>query len=94
MINTHTFKNHMFELEQTTRDYTQAENKIAQIKETAINRIKDVGTDGLETKQILDDMLAEVTDCELTMRIAKEEFDKTKNKMIAMINSIKLPRSY
>jgi hypothetical protein len=38
--------------------------------------------------------MALVADCELTMRIAKEEFDETKNKMIAMINSIKLPRSY
>jgi len=94
MIDTRTFVQYRFDLEQAVRDYTKAENEIKQIKETAIKRIREVGTDGLETKQILDEMLAEVTDCEDTMQFAEEEFRKTKDKMIAMISSIKLPRSY
>lgn len=94
MIDTRTFDQYKFDLEQAILDYTKAENEIKQIKEAAIKRIRDVGTDGLETKQILDEMLAEVTDCEITMQFAEEEFRKTKDKMIAMISSIELPRSY
>ena len=94
MIDTRTFEQYKFELEQAVRDYTQAENEIKQIKETAINRIREVGTDGLETKQILDEMLAETADREDTMRWAQDEFCKTKDKMIAMISRIKLQRSY
>lgn len=94
MIDTRTFEQYKFELEQAVRDYTKAENEIKQIKEAAIKRIRDVGTDGLETKQILDEMLAEVTDCEITMQFAEEEFRKTKDKMIATISRIELPRSY
>ena len=94
MIDTRTFEQYKFELEQAVRDYTKAENEIKQIKETAINRIREVGTDGLETKQILDEMLAETTDREDTMRWAQDEFRETKDKMIAMISRIELPRSY
>ena len=94
MIDARTFEQYKFELEQAVRDYTKAKNEIQQIKEAAINRIREVGTNGLETKQILDDMLAEVTDCEITMQCAKEEFCKTKDKMIAMISRIELPRLY
>lgn len=94
MIDARTFEKYQFELEQAVRDYTKAENKIKQIKETAINRIREVGTNGLKTKQILDGMLAEVTDCEITMQCAVEKFRETKDKMIAMISRIELPRSY
>jgi predicted transcriptional regulator len=94
MIDTRTFEKYKFELEQAVRDYTKAKNEIQQIKEAAINQIREVGTDGLETKQILDEMLAETTDREDTMRWAQDEFRKTKDKMIAMISRIELPRSY
>ena len=94
MIDTRTFVQYRFDLEQAVRDYTKAENEIKQIKETAIKRIREVGTDGLETKQILDEMLAETADREDTMQFAEEEFRKTKDKMIAMISRIELPRSY
>lgn len=94
MIDTRTFEKYAFELEQAARDYTKAKNEIKLIKEAAIERIKDVGTDGLETKEILDKMLAEVADREITILFAEEEFRKTKDKMIAMIINIELPRSY
>lgn len=94
MIDARTFDKYQFVLEQAVRDYTKAENKIKKIKENAIKQIREAGTDGLETKQILDDMLAEVTDCEITMQCAEEEFRETKDKMIAMISRIELPRSY
>jgi predicted transcriptional regulator len=94
MIDTRTFEKYKFELEQAVRDYTKAKNEIQQIKEAAINQIGEVGTDGLETKQILDEMLAKTTDREDTMRWAQDEFRKTKDKMIAMISRIELPRSY
>lgn len=94
MIDTRTFEQYKFDLEQAIRDYTKAENEIKRIKEAAIERIRDVGTDGLETKQILDEMLAETADREYTMSWAQDEFRKTKDKMIAMISRIELPRSY
>jgi predicted transcriptional regulator len=94
MIDTRTFEQYKFELEQSVRDYTKAENEIKRIKEAAIERIREVGTDGLETKQILDEMLAETTDREDTMRWAQDEFRNAKDKMIAMISRIELPRSY
>lgn len=94
MIDTRTFEKYRFELEQAGREYTKAKNEIEQVKKTAINLIREVGTDSLETKQILDEMLAKTADCEDTMRWAKEEFRKTKDKMIAMISRIELPRSY
>jgi hypothetical protein len=92
MIDTRTFEKYQFELEQAVRDYTKAVKGIKQIKEYALNRIKEVGTDGIETKQILDKMLEEVADCEITMQCAEEEFRKTKDKMIAMISRIELPK--
>jgi chaperonin cofactor prefoldin len=94
MIDTRTFERYKFELEQAIREYTKAQNEIKLIKEAAIERIKDVGTDGLETKEVLDKMLAEVTDREDTMRWAQDMFRETKDKMIAMISKIELPRSY
>jgi hypothetical protein len=94
MIDTRSFEKLQMDMQQAVRDYTKAKNEIKQIKETAINRIREVGTDGLETKQILDKMLAEVTDREDTMRWAQGEFRKTKDKMVAMISMIELPRSY
>jgi predicted transcriptional regulator len=94
MIDTRTFEQYKFELEQAVRDYTKAKNEIKQIKETAINRIREVGTDGLETKEVLDEMLAHVAAREDTMRWAQDEFRNTKDKMIAMISRIELPRSY
>ena len=94
MIDKRSFEKYQFELEQAVRDYTKAKNEIQQIKEAAINRIREVGTDGLETKQILDDMLAKTTAREDTMRWSEDEFHKTKDKMIAMISRIELPRRY
>jgi hypothetical protein len=92
MIDTRTFEQYAFELEQAARDYTKAANEIKRIKEAAIERIKVVGTDGLETKEILDKMIEEVTDREDTMRFAQTVFRKTKDEMIAMISKIELPR--
>jgi hypothetical protein len=92
MIDTRTFEQYAFELEQAARDYMKAANEIKRIKEAAIERIKDVGTDGLETKEILDKMIEEVTDREDTMRFAQTVFRKTKDEMIAMISKIELPR--
>ena len=77
-----------------THGELKSEMEIKLIKEAAIERIKDVGTDGLETKEVLDKMLAEVTDREDTMRWAQDEFRNVKDKMIAMISKIELPRSY
>lgn len=94
MIDTRTFEQYKFQLEQAVRDYTKAENEIKQIKEAAINRIREVGTDGLETKQILDEMLAETADRDDTMKWARDEFNKAKDKMIAMISRIEMPKSY
>jgi hypothetical protein len=94
MIDARTFEQYKFEIEQAVRDYTKAVNEIKQIKEAAIERIREAGTDGLETKQILDEMLANVTDREDTMRWAQDEFRNAKDKMIAMISRIELPRSY
>jgi DNA repair protein RadC len=94
MIDTRTFERFMFELEQAVREYTKAQNEIKQIKETALARIREVGTDGLETKEILDQMMEEVTDREDTIRWAQDMFRETKDKMIAMISKIELPRSY
>jgi transcriptional regulator NrdR family protein len=94
MIDNRTFERLTFELEQATRDYTEAQNKIKQIKENALNRIREVGTDGLETKEILDKMIEEVTDWEATIRWAQDTFRKTKDQMLAMISKIELPRNY
>ena len=94
MIDTRTFESYKFDLEQSVRDYTQAANDIKQIKETAISRIKESGTSGLETKEILDEMFIVVFDREATMRWAQDEFNKTKDKMIAMISNINMPSSY
>jgi DNA repair protein RadC len=94
MIDTRTFERYKFELEQAIREYAKAQNEIEQIKETALDRIREVGTDGLETKEILDKMLEEVTDREDTIRWAQDMFRETKDKMIAMISKIELPRSY
>jgi DNA repair protein RadC len=94
MIDTRTFERYKFELEQAIREYTKAQNEIKQIKETALARIREVGTDGLETKEILDQMMEEVTDREDTIRWAQDMFRETKDKMITMISRIELPRSY
>jgi chaperonin cofactor prefoldin len=94
MIDTRTFERFMFELEQAVREYTKAQNEIKQIKETALARIREVGTDGLETKEILDQMMEEVTDREDTIHWAQDMFRKTKDKMTTMISNIELPRSY
>jgi hypothetical protein len=94
MIDNRTFERLTFELEQAARDYTKAQHEIKLIKEAAIERIKDVGTDGLETKEVLDKMLEEVTDREDTIRWAQDTFRKTKDQMINMISNIHLPRNY
>jgi hypothetical protein len=94
MIDTRTFERLTFELEQAARDYTKAQHEIKQIKENALNRIREVGTDGLETKEILDKMLEEVTDREDTIRWAQDMFRKTKDQMMNMISNIHLPRNY
>ena len=82
------------ELEQAVRDYTKAENDIRQIKEAAINRIREVGTESLETKQILDKMIDKKNNCDDIMSWSQDQFNKTKDKMITMISNIKMPRSY
>ena len=94
MIDNRTFERLTFELEQAARDYTKAQHEIKQIKENALNRIREVGTDGLETKEILDKMIEEVTDCEDTIRWAQDTFRKTKDKMLDMIRNIELPRNH
>jgi chaperonin cofactor prefoldin len=94
MIDNRTFERLTFELEQAVRDYTKAQNEIKQIKENALNRIREVGTNGLETKEILDKMIEEVTDWENTIHWAQDTFRKTKDKMMTMISSIEMPRSY
>jgi hypothetical protein len=94
MIDNRNFERLTFELEQAAREYTKAQNKIKQIKETALDRIREVGTDGLETKEILDKMLEEVVDWENTLSWAQDTFRKTKDQMINMISNIHLPRNY
>ena len=93
MIDNRTFERLTFELEQAARDYTKAQHEIKQIKENALNRIREVGTDGLETKEILDKMIEEVTDWENTIHWAQDTFRKTKDKMLDMIRNIELPRN-
>lgn len=94
MIENRTFERLTFELEQAARDYTKAQHEIKKIKENALNRIREVGTDGLETKEILDKMIEEVTDWENTIHWAQDTFRKTKDKMLDMIRSIELPRNH
>jgi hypothetical protein len=94
MIDNRNFERLTFELEQAARDYTKAQHDIKQIKENALNRIREVGTDGLETKEILDKMIEEVTDREDTIRWAQDMFRKTKDQMMNMISNIHLPRNY
>ncbi len=94
MIDNRNFERLTFELEQAARDYTKAQHEIKQIKENALNRIREVGTDGLETKEILDKMIEEVTDWENTIHWAQDTFRKTKDKMLDMIRNIELPRNY
>jgi hypothetical protein len=94
MIDNRTFERLTFELEQAARDYTKAQHEIKQIKENALNRIREVGTDGLETKEILDKMIEEVTDWENTIHWAQDTFRKTKDKMLDMIRNIELPRNH
>jgi hypothetical protein len=94
MIDNRTFERLTFELEQAARDYTKAQHEIKQIKENALNRIREVGTDGLETKETLDKMIEEVTDWENTIHWAQDTFRKTKDKMLDMIRNIELPRNY
>jgi transcriptional regulator NrdR family protein len=94
MIDNRTFEKLVFELEQATRDYNEAQSQIKQIKETALGRIREVGTDGIETKEILDKMIEEITDREDTIRWAQDEFRKTKDKMMTIISRIELPRNY
>jgi hypothetical protein len=94
MIDNRTLERLTFELEQAARDYTKAQHEIKQIKENALNRIREVGTDGLETKEILDKMIEEVTDWENTIHWAQDTFRKTKDKMLDMIRNIELPRNH
>jgi hypothetical protein len=94
VIDNRTFERLTFELEQAARDYREAHDQIKHIKENAINHIREVGTDGLETKEILDKMLEEVTDREDTIRWAQDTFSKTKDQMMNMISKIELPRNY
>jgi hypothetical protein len=94
MIDNRTFERLTFELEQAARDYTKAQHEIKQIKENALNRIREVGTDGLETKEILDKMIEEVIDWENTIHWAQDTFRKTKDKMLDMIRNIELPRNH
>jgi Txe/YoeB family toxin of Txe-Axe toxin-antitoxin module len=94
MIDNRNFERLTFELEQAARDYTKAQNEIKKIKENALNRIREVGTDGFETKEILDKMIEEVTDWENTIRWAQDAFRKAKDKMLDMIRNIELPRNY
>ena len=94
MIDTRTFEKYQLELEQAVDNYIKAKNEIAQIKEATIERIKEVGTGNPETQQVLNKMLKEVGECEITMQFAKAEFDAAKDKMIDMIMKIKMPRSY
>jgi predicted nucleotide-binding protein (sugar kinase/HSP70/actin superfamily) len=76
MIDNRNFERLTFELEQAARDYTKAQNEIKKIKENALNRIREVGTDGFETKEILDKMIEEVTDWENTIHWAQDTFRK------------------
>jgi|LakMenEpi03Aug12_release.lakeMendotaPanAssembly.Ray.scaffolds.fasta_scaffold24314_12 hypothetical protein len=94
MIDNRNFERLTFELEQAARDYTKAQNEIKKIKENALNRIREVGTDGFETKEILDKMIEEVTDWENTIHWAQDTFRKAKDKMLDMIRNIELPRNY
>lgn len=94
MIDNRTFEKLKFEMEQAVRDYTKAENEVKSIKSQAIDKIREVGTDGLMTKQILDDMLAQVQDREDTMRWAEEEFRNAKDKLLTAVQNITLPKGY
>jgi len=94
MIDTRSFEKLQMDMQQAIRDYTEAENEIKDIKQKAIDSIDDVGIEGLETNQILDEMYTEVSARKETMRLAKDEFRKIKNKMLEMIGKIQMPRSY
>lgn len=94
MIDTRTFEQLKFEMEQAIRDYTKAESQIKEIKADAIDKIREIGTDSTMTKQILDDMLDQVQDREDTMRWAEEEFREAKEKLLKAVQNITLPKGY
>lgn len=94
MIDNRTFEKLKFIMEQAARDYTKAENEAKSIKSQAIDKIREVCTDGLMTKQILDDMLAQVQDREDAMRWAEEEFRNAKEKLLTAVQNITLPKGY
>lgn len=94
MIDTLAFERLNYALDRAVRDYTKADADIQRTKNEAIDKVREVGTDGIEVKEILDKMSAVVDDCNLTKKIALEQFEETKQKLIRLVENLQMPRSY
>jgi DNA-binding transcriptional MerR regulator len=94
MIDTLAFERLNCALDRAVRDYTKADADIQRTKNEAIDKVREVGTDGIEVKEILDKMSAVMDDCNLTKKIALEQFEETKQKLIRLVENLKMPRSY
>ena len=94
MIDTLAFERLNYALDEAVRDYTKADAAIQRAKNEAIDKVCEVGTDGIEVKEILDKMSVTMDDCNLTKKIALEQFEETKQKLIRLVENLQMPRSY
>ena len=94
MIDTLAFERLNYALDEAVRDYTKADADIQRAKNEAIDKVREVGTDGIEVKEILDKMSVTMDDCNLTKKIALEQFEETKQKLIRLVENLQMPRSY
>lgn len=90
MIGSRTHEKLEYRLTDAMRQYAKYKSLHQKVKEDTIAKVRDAMTSGLETVEILNDMVKEIDMCESNMKFFKEEFEKTKNEYVQLVTNLKI----
>jgi chromosome segregation ATPase len=90
VIATHKIENLDQELEDNVRAYADAKRLMKKLKEDAIDAIREANVNGFDTIEILDRLKQDIDECTNDMKLYKDNFEKTKEKYIAIISNLKI----
>ena len=93
MLNRNKLEEVLSNLEGYAREYAKADAEKRQVKENAIEAVRHAHTNGLEVKEILDDMIVKTDDLEFTMKIMDECFYSAKDDLLRMVENIVMPKA-
>lgn len=80
-------------LEGYAREYAKADVEKRKVKEETIVAVRNKDTDGIELKELLDNMSAKLDDIEFTQKIMKECFYSAKDELVKMVENIVMPKA-